>query len=78
MTPSQAVAKARRELKKLHNSGYGYLSNEYFRIGKLRKFIDENVNTKGNTMIGYHRDCHIIERELNEILTWERSQLNRK
>lgn len=77
MTPSQAVAKARRELKKLQNAEYGYLSNEYFRKGKLVKFIEENVNEKGKTDIYYHRDSEYIEKKLNDILTWDRSQLSR-
>lgn len=76
MTPSQAVAKARRELKKILNSEYKYLSNEYFRVGKLRKFIDDNVNTKGHTNPSYHRESSYIEKELNDILSWDRSQLN--
>ena len=76
MTTSQAVAKARREIKKICNSEYKYLSNEYFRIGKLKNFIDNNVNTKGHTNPLYHRESSYIEKELNDILTWARSQLN--
>ena len=77
MTPSQAVAKARRELKKITNSDYAYLSNEYFIIGKLRNFINNNVNTKGHTNIHYHKESTYIESELNKILTWDKSQLVR-
>ncbi len=77
MTPRQAVAKARRELKKIVNSEYGYLSNEYFRIGKLQNFININVNTKGHTNISYHKESSYIEKELNDILTWDISQLNK-
>ena len=67
MTPSQAVAKARRELKKISNSDYSYLSNEYFKIGKLRNFIKNNVNTKGHTNIHYHRESSYIEKEIADI-----------
>ena len=45
MTPSQAVAKARRELKKITNSDYAYLSNEYFIIG-IQKGIQTYIIIK--------------------------------
>jgi len=78
MTPCKAVAKARRKLKKILNSDYAYLSNDYFKIGKLQKFIKLYSNTKGNTDIHYHRENSYIEDELNKILTWDKSQLERK
>lgn len=78
MTPSKAVAKARRELNKILMSDYERLSNEGFRIGKLQKFIDKYVNTKGNRRHGYHLECDYIEEELNKILSWDISQLNVK
>lgn len=77
MTPAKAVAKARRELKKLHNKDFAYLSNEDFRVGKLRRFIDLHVNEKGNTSVSYHHENDWIKDELNAILTWDRTQLNR-
>ena len=77
MTQCQAVAKARRELKKILNSDYKYLSNEYFKISKLREFIKDNVNTKGHTKISYHKEFPYIENELNKILSWDISQINK-
>ena len=76
MTIAKAVAKARRELKKIINSDYARLSNEDFRKDKLRRFIERYVNTKGHTDIYYHRENGLVEKELNDILTWDRSQLN--
>lgn len=77
MTKAQAVAKARRELKKIFNSDYKYLSNEYFKIGKLKKFIELYVNSKGNKSYDYHIDCLYAEKELNDILSWDISQLDK-
>lgn len=76
MTIAKAVAKAKRELKKIINSDYARLSNEDFRKDKLRRFIERYVNTKGHAGIYYHRENGLVERELNDILTWDRSQLN--
>ena len=76
MTQGQTVMKAKFELKKILNSNYEYLSNEHFRIRKLRKFIDKYINTKGNTKVEYHQESLYIEKELNDILTWDKSRLN--
>lgn len=76
MTRSKAVAKARRELDKILTSDYAHLSNEYFRVGKLQKFIKMNKNGKGQANTDYHRENDWIEKELNGILAWDRSQLN--
>ncbi len=75
MTPAKAVAKARRELNKILDSDYTYLSNEHFKIGKLSDFINKHVNTKGHTNIHYHRDSVYIEQELNSILNWDKTRL---
>lgn len=77
MTIAASVAKARRELKKIHDSEYAYMSNEHFKVGKLRKFIEANVNEKSKTDIYYHRENKRVKNELNDILAWDKSQLNK-
>lgn len=80
MTIAQTVAKARRELKKLHTQAKestAYMSKERFIIPKLKDFIAKHVNTKGNSDWSYHRESSWATEELNKILTWDFDRLKR-
>lgn len=80
MTIAQAVAKARRELKKLlaqAEESTAYMSKERFIIPKLRDFIDKHKNQKGNSNWSYHRESSCVTEELDKILTWDFDRLKR-
>lgn len=77
MTIAKAVAKARRELKKIFKKDFSYMSKERFIIPQLKDFIAKHVNQKGQSDWSYHRESSLVTEELNKILTWDFDRLKR-